>query len=190
MLDISALRLNSGKNMYQQHMQVPLPEGNRTPLHTNGVVVQSYQNITGYPVNPDVRLKKLAFFDVLATLLKPSTLVPNNQSNRVQESTFYFHLTPQQATDIASNRDIRSGSKVEHTIQVQLRFCLLETTYEQEDYFPPNVVVKVNNKLCNLPVSLMKKFIYMKYYYLILIHFRIRYQLINLVLNQNDHHVL
>ncbi|KAG5876389.1 hypothetical protein JTB14_005017 [Gonioctena quinquepunctata] len=32
-----------------------------------------------------------------------------------------------------------------------MRFCLLETTCEQEDYFPPNVIVKVNNKLCPLP---------------------------------------
>lgn len=49
--------------------------------------------------------------------------------------------------------DIRNASKVEHIMQVQLRFCLLETTSEQEDYFPPNVVVKVNNKMCPLPVS-------------------------------------
>lgn len=39
-------------------------------------------------------------------------------------------------------------------IQVQLRFCMLETSCEQDDYFPPNVVVKVNNKMCPLPVSI------------------------------------
>lgn len=50
-------------------------------------------------------------------------------------------------------RDIRNPSKMEHVIQVQLRFCVLETSSEQEDNFPPNVVVKVNNKLCPLPVS-------------------------------------
>lgn len=136
--------------MYQQH--IPVQDANRGVVHTNGVV--PYQNISGFPIHPDVRLRKLAFFDVLGTLLRPSTLVPNNNANRMQEATFYFHLTPQQATDIASNRDIRNGSKIEHTIQVQLRFCLLETSCEQEDYFPPNVTVKVNNKLCNLPVSI------------------------------------
>lgn len=139
--------------MYQQHITVP--DANRAAIHTNGVVMSPYQNISQFPIHPDVELKKLAFFDVLATLLRPSTLVPTNQSNRIQEGTFYFHLTPQQATDIASNRDIRNGSKIEHTIQVQLRFCLLETSCEQEDYFPPNVIVKVNNKLCNLPVSII-----------------------------------
>lgn len=76
-----------------------------------------------------------------------------NNHFRMQEGTFYFHLTPQQATDIASSRDIRPGVKCDYIKQVQMRFCLLETTCEQEDYFPPNVIVKVNNKLCPLPVS-------------------------------------
>ncbi|XP_032292014.1 E3 SUMO-protein ligase PIAS1 isoform X2 [Drosophila virilis] len=102
------------------------------------------------PIHPDVRLKKLAFYDVLGTLIKPSTLVPRN-TQRVQEVPFYFTLTPQQATEIATNRDIRNSSKVEHAIQVQLRFCLVETSCDQEDCFPPSVNVKVNNKLCQLP---------------------------------------
>lgn len=105
-----------------------------------------------YPVHPDVKFKRLPFFDVIAELLKPSSLLPQN-SQRLQEGTFYFHLTPQQATDVASTRDIRPGSKLEYPKQIQLRFCLLETTCEQEDCFPPNVVVKVNNKMCPLPVS-------------------------------------
>ncbi|KAF5269801.1 hypothetical protein FQR65_LT05847 [Abscondita terminalis] len=110
------------------------------------------QNVinNSYPVHPDVKFKRLPFFDVIADLLKPSSLIPQN-SQRIQETQFYFHLTPQQATDVASSRDIRPGSKCEYIKQVQLRFCLLETTCEQEDCFPPNVVVKVNNKLCPLP---------------------------------------
>lgn len=39
-------------------------------------------------------------------------------------------------------------------LQAQLRFCLLETSCEQDDYFPPSVNVKVNNKMCPLPVSI------------------------------------
>lgn len=80
--------------------------------------------------------------------------MPQNNAQRIQENSYMFHLTPQQATDIALNRDIRNPAKVEHVIQVQLRFCLLETSCEQEDYFPPNVQVKVNGKMCQLPVSL------------------------------------
>ncbi|KAL7735537.1 hypothetical protein ACLKA6_010566 [Drosophila palustris] len=112
-------------------------------LHTHSINSQM-------PIHPDVRLKKLAFYDVLGTLIKPSTLVPRN-TQRVQEVPFYFTLTPQQATEIATNRDIRNSSKIEHAIQVQLRFCLVETSCDQEDCFPPNVNVKVNNKLCQLP---------------------------------------
>lgn len=122
--------------------------GNMMPfLHTHSINSQM-------PIHPDVRLKKLAFYDVLGTLIKPSTLVPRN-AQRMQEVPFYFTLTPQQATEIAANRDIRNSSKIEHAIQVQLRFCLVETSCEQEDCFPPNVNVKVNNKLCQLPVSNM-----------------------------------
>ncbi|XP_055321252.1 E3 SUMO-protein ligase PIAS2 isoform X2 [Sitodiplosis mosellana] len=156
--------LSNNGIMYQPNLNVVPPatgNGAVTLPHTNGLV-----NSTGYgtatvppqpgvtqnlPQHPDVRLKKLAFFDVMATLLKPSTLIPTSNSQRMQEGTYYFHLTPQQATDIASNRDIRNSQKIEHIIQVQLRFCLLETSCEQEDYFPPNVIVKVNNKLCPLP---------------------------------------
>lgn len=141
--------------MYQQQYANAVQNDTRGgQVHANGIVPIPYPETTpnpGYPIHPDVKLKKLAFFDVLATLLKPATLVPSNTTQRIQEGSFFFHLTPQQATDIATNRDIRNVNKIEHTIQVQLRFCLLETSCEQEDYFPPNIVVKVNNKLCPLP---------------------------------------
>lgn len=124
-------------SMYQYAQQYPAKQ----PLQNN------------YPVHPDVRLKRLPFFDILADLIKPSTLMPQN-TQRLQDAQFYFHLTPAQATDIASNRDLRPDSKLEYAKQVQLRFCLLETTCEQEDNFPPNLTVKVNNKACPLPVNI------------------------------------
>ncbi|XP_032519632.1 E3 SUMO-protein ligase PIAS3 isoform X1 [Danaus plexippus] len=104
-----------------------------------------------FPVHPDVKFKKLPFYDVLAELMKPSTMMPM-QAGRMQEGTFIFHLTPQQATEIASGKDIvGTSNKLDYVIQAQLRFCLLETSCEQEDYFPPSVNVKVNNKMCPLP---------------------------------------
>ncbi|XP_015593606.1 E3 SUMO-protein ligase PIAS2 isoform X3 [Cephus cinctus] len=108
------------------------------------------QQPSQYPVHPDVKLKKLPFFDMLGELLKPSSLMPQG-SMRLQESSFMFHLTPQQSTDIASSRDCRAGSKMDYTVQVQMRFCLQETSCEQEDYFPPSIAVKVNGKPCALP---------------------------------------
>ncbi|GFG30941.1 hypothetical protein Cfor_04039 [Coptotermes formosanus] len=105
---------------------------------------------SNYPVHPDVRLKRLPFFDLMGELLKPSSLVPQG-TQRLQEGNFVFHLTPQQATDIASSRDLRPGTKMEYAIQVQMRFCLLETSCEQDDCFPPGICVKVNGKMCPLP---------------------------------------
>jgi len=37
-------------------------------------------------------------------------------------------------------------------IQVQLRFCLLETSCEQQDKFPSGIGVRINNKPAQLPV--------------------------------------
>ncbi|CAH2984701.1 unnamed protein product [Chilo suppressalis] len=107
--------------------------------------------LSPFPVHPDVKFKKLPFYDVLAELMKPSTMMPM-QAGRMQEGTYIFHLTPQQATEIASGKDIvGTSNKLDYVIQAQLRFCLLETSCEQEDYFPPSVNVKVNNKMCPLP---------------------------------------
>jgi len=105
------------------------------------------------PFHPNVTLKKLAFYDVLSTLIKPSSIVPLN-SQRVQDIGFYFTLKPQQAQLISSTRDIRNPNKPEYVFQVQLRFCLLDTSCEQDDCYPPNVTVVVNNKLCQQPYAI------------------------------------
>ena len=55
-------------------------------------------------------------------------------------------------------RDFRPGAKCEYTIQVQVRFCLLETTCEQADTFPSQIQVRVNNKPATLPVGCFFKF--------------------------------
>lgn len=97
---------NGVLSMYSNSLGIgATASGNGTVAHTNGLLPAFAPNITNsLPVHPDVKLKKLAFFDVLATLLKPSTLLPSVSNQRQQEGTYYFHLTPQQATDIASNR--------------------------------------------------------------------------------------
>lgn len=148
--NIHGIANNRAVGMYQQQYNNAVQNDNRVsvnPVHANGLEVPQYN----FPVHNDVQLKKLAFYDELGILVKPSTLMPNNNAQRTQETSLYFHLTPQQANEIALNRDCRNPAKIEHIVQVQLRFCLLETSCEQEDYFPPNIVVKVNNKLCTLP---------------------------------------
>ena len=52
-----------------------------------------------------------------------------------------------------SREVVYPGPKIEYSVQVQLRFCLNETTCEQDDNFPPSICVKINSKMCPLPVS-------------------------------------
>ncbi|XP_052281941.1 E3 SUMO-protein ligase PIAS2-like isoform X2 [Dreissena polymorpha] len=107
-------------------------------------------SVATLPVHPDVRFKPLPFYDIMGELLKPTSLAPKGLS-RYQETYFVFHLTPQQAQDIAMSRDFRPTAKWEYTVQVQLRFCFLETSCEQEDNFPPSICVRVNGKVATLP---------------------------------------
>ncbi|KAB0388749.1 hypothetical protein E2I00_011918 [Balaenoptera physalus] len=65
----------------------------------------------------------------------------SDNSQRFRETCFAFALTPQQVQQISSSMDI-SGTKCDFTVQVQLRFCLSETSCPQEDHFPPNLCVK------------------------------------------------
>jgi len=44
-----------------------------------------------FPIHPDVKLKRLPFFDNAAELLRPSSLVPQGNS-RYHDTSFVFHL--------------------------------------------------------------------------------------------------
>lgn len=68
----------------------------RPNISANMVVSPEFTNPM-IPQNPNVKLKKLAFYDILDVLVKPSTLSPANNS-RQQEKNFNFMLTPQHAT--------------------------------------------------------------------------------------------
>ncbi|CAG9839811.1 unnamed protein product [Diabrotica balteata] len=127
--------------LYQTNMYSHYPQYSQT---------KHQQNVMAYPIHPDVKFRKLPFYDVLAEILKPSSLAPSN-NQRMQEAHFRFSLSPQQSSDIASSRDTRPGTTCDYLKQVQLRFCLLETSCEQEDAFPPCISVRINNKICPLP---------------------------------------
>merc|ERR1719384_1481355 len=71
---------------------------------------------------------------------------------RFQEAQFAWTFTPPQSTNIASNRDIQMGSKLDYLYQVQLRFFpMTQESTELSDEFPPSVVVHVNGKQVTLP---------------------------------------
>jgi len=102
-----------------------------------------------YPTYPDVSLKRLPFYRLEETLLKPCSLQPTGTS-RFQEQKFTFILKPSEATTISSSQ-YKEAARMEYRKQIQMRFSLLETSCEQEDNFPPSICVKVNGKLCPLP---------------------------------------
>jgi len=135
---------------HQFQQQVPAQPGAQAP----GTLYNSYQvaPTRTVPVHPDVKLVKLPFYDISAELLKPASLLAQG-GNRFHEAQFQFFLTPAQATDIASNRDIQIGTRIDYLYQIQLRFCplSLEANKEMSDEFPPSVNVHVNGKMVQLP---------------------------------------
>ncbi|KAJ8304227.1 hypothetical protein KUTeg_017810 [Tegillarca granosa] len=129
------------------------PSGYRGPLDFGASILShetSHSSASSIPHHPDVIFKVLPFYDLITELMKPTSLAPRG-SSKFQETHFNFHLTPQQAQDIAMSRDFRPGAKFEYTTQIQLRFCLLETSCEQDDHFPPSICVRVNGKMAPLP---------------------------------------
>ncbi|KAM8760758.1 E3 SUMO-protein ligase PIAS2 isoform 2-T2 [Acanthopagrus schlegelii] len=103
------------------------------------------------PVHPDVQMKPLPFYDVLDVLIKPSSLGGSTAQRYHQEKYFIFALTPQQVREVCISRDFLPGGRRDYMVQIQLRFCLSETSCPQEDNYPNSLCIKVNGKLFPLP---------------------------------------
>uniref|UniRef100_A0AAY5F3T1 Protein inhibitor of activated STAT, 2 n=1 Tax=Electrophorus electricus TaxID=8005 RepID=A0AAY5F3T1_ELEEL len=103
------------------------------------------------PVHPDVQMKSLPFYDVLDVLIKPSSLGASTIQRFHQEKYFIFALTPQQVREVCISRDFLPGGRRDYMVQIQLRFCLSETSCPQEDSYPNSLCIKVNGKLFPLP---------------------------------------
>ncbi|XP_054630174.1 E3 SUMO-protein ligase PIAS2 [Dunckerocampus dactyliophorus] len=103
------------------------------------------------PVHPDVLMKSLPFYDVLDVLIKPSSLGASTAQRFNQEKYFIFALTPQQVREVCISRDFLPGGRRDYMVQIQLRFCLSETSCPQEDNYPNGLCIKVNGKLFPLP---------------------------------------
>jgi len=103
-----------------------------------------------YPTITDVKLRKLPFYDIMATLLKPSSLQPQGTA-KFQEQNYSFHLTPQQVKDIVLSGCKDSKGKPTYKKQILVRFSLLETSCEQMDNFPSSICLKVNGRSQQLP---------------------------------------
>ncbi|MBN3303160.1 PIAS4 ligase, partial [Amia calva] len=99
------------------------------------------------PPPSDVRLVDLPFYHTLETLLPPTELIPQN-SEKLQDSPCTFELTHSQVDQIRNSRELRPGMK---SVQVALRICYTDSSSPQEDQYPPNIAVKVNQAYCHVP---------------------------------------
>ncbi|ESN94774.1 hypothetical protein HELRODRAFT_180112 [Helobdella robusta] len=100
---------------------------------------------------PEVRFKHLPFYDVLAELVRPVSLVPRN-SSRQQEMKINFCFSEEHLKQISNSRDISpTTNKVDFRVQVQMRFCVLDVSARQPDCFPTTICVKVNGAVAALP---------------------------------------
>lgn len=122
--------------------------------------LQIREQSSTYPTHPGVTFKRLPFYDHLGDLLKPTTIMTRNPprcieekgvKKQISEAYFVFNLTAGQAQEIAMSRDLRPQAKIEYTVQVQMRFCLIDTAKEQDDCFPNSICVRVNGKMAPLP---------------------------------------
>jgi len=84
---------------------------------------------------PNVRFRKLAFFDELAVVLPPTILQEKRDEwRRIHHITPSYKLTPQHLAMMAKDE----------SIQLQLRFCALDSSAPQEDRFPASLSVYAN----------------------------------------------
>ncbi|CAB1444311.1 unnamed protein product [Pleuronectes platessa] len=95
----------------------------------------------------EVKLVPLPFYQTLETLLPPTELISQN-NEKLQDSQCIFELTPTQADQIRNASELRPGIR---SIQVVLRICYTDSIGVQEDQYPPNIAVKVNQSYCHVP---------------------------------------
>lgn len=126
----------------------------RSMMHSGNITTNGSYNYFNHAMQthmPVVIQKPLPFYNVEWVILKP-IMLQNTGKQPNQDVLHTFTLNSKQASDIASNRDMRTGTP-KYDYQLQLRFTMCDSTIQSDDCFPHNCVVKVNNKICPLPVS-------------------------------------
>ncbi|KAH6931335.1 hypothetical protein HPB50_023558 [Hyalomma asiaticum] len=104
------------------------------------------------PTHPPVHFKKEPFFDVLATLVSPMRLVTSFRG--WQHTSVSFQFKSQDVDAIRSSSTGNAGSRPEFSVQVHLRFCLLDATSEQGDSYPSDLAVNVNGRAIAPPAPI------------------------------------
>lgn len=100
-------------------------------------------------VHPDVKFRRLPFYDLIDVLMRPASLAATG-TNQLQfasrgtvtrQQQYQFYLSPQHLKHL-QNKPKQA--------QIQVRLCKIEPT-DQDDAFPNGLVIRVNNKCITLP---------------------------------------
>uniref|UniRef100_A0A8C2EJT1 Protein inhibitor of activated STAT, 2 n=1 Tax=Cyprinus carpio TaxID=7962 RepID=A0A8C2EJT1_CYPCA len=131
----SDLPLQTGHSDFLQQQQQQHLVSCDSPVFHESKPMMNMQQPTPLmaPVHPDVQMKSLPFYDVSCDLSLTLRLI-----------WFFVFLT-------LLHRDFLPGGRRDYMVQIQLRFCLAETSCPQEDNFPNSLCIKVNGKLFPLP---------------------------------------
>ena len=132
------------------------PSSNMMALGLQGLSTQngSSQNgggvrkpyIPAVPKTPEVKIRDLPFYPVKATLLRPTPLVAKDSAEQQQQS-LSFYLSPEQAITVNNGRKVEANGMVVYKMHILLRFTKPSADNVQDDDFPRNLCLKVNNKV-------------------------------------------
>ncbi|XP_071515230.1 uncharacterized protein [Panulirus ornatus] len=112
---------------------------NRGQKPNNHDSMPTCENIENLPNTEGVKMQKLPFLDVKSNLLQIDVI---NQGSIA--SHHYFFFKQEELEDLLRNKE-------NQPYKVQLRICKLDSSSEQEDYYPGFLQIAVNNNLCILP---------------------------------------
>lgn len=96
--------------------------------------------------NQGVLLRALPFYDRICELIQPTCLRNDGIVGRPNESLIEFRLTIDQADKVAMSLG---------QVQIILRFCYFDPSCEQDDNFPPDIVILVNENRVPLPPAIL-----------------------------------
>ena len=114
-------------------------------------VSPSFSQNTPILDDPNVVMKSLPFYDIKAQLVKPTLLISKSDIHLSHYGKYSFSLTPAQVKQIRDSQVLTNGCVVEYQQQVLLRFCLAEVTSDQDDNYPLNLFLNVNQQSITLP---------------------------------------
>jgi len=90
--------------------------------------------------------QQLADYPIIRAIMGPRSMIHTENTN-IKTCSFTFHLKLEDLNKISHGRDLTAlTANSKFPVQVQLRMGLDNPTTEQEDRFPPLLMIKVNNK--------------------------------------------